>query len=182
MKLPGCISPYLYSLAAILAAGTMSLSYTGGAEQVFAQSQVQEAKENQSGTEDQEQKTDFQYWNDCEALTALQEYVQATTDEQSSDFIPQEDRIAVFDLDGTLVGEQGPIYFEWMMYCSRVLDDKNYTATEEQKKLAKEILEAAKNQSIPEGVEERECESLGDVFAGMTAEEFQDYVRDFLNL
>ena len=51
MKLPGCISPYLYSLAAILAAGTMSLSYTGGAEQVFAQSQVQEAKENQSGTE-----------------------------------------------------------------------------------------------------------------------------------
>lgn len=34
---------------------------------------------------------------------ALIEYANNVTDEKSADFIPQKDRIAVFDLDGTLL-------------------------------------------------------------------------------
>ena len=42
-------------------------------------------------------------WSDGAASKrAIEEYVAAVTDESSPDFIPQERRIAVFDLDGTL--------------------------------------------------------------------------------
>ena len=42
-------------------------------------------------------------WNeDAPAKTALEEYVKDVTDPASANFIPTEDRVAVFDLDGTL--------------------------------------------------------------------------------
>ncbi len=45
----------------------------------------------------------FSNWVDGAApIAALEEYVEKVTDEKSDDFIPIEDRIAVFDLDGTL--------------------------------------------------------------------------------
>ena len=119
-------------------------------------------------------------WNDGESLHALTEYMTVVTDPQSVDFIPVRDRIAVFDLDGTLIGEQYPIYFEWMLYCSRVLDDAAYTPTPEQIEIAGEVLDAAAARSIPEGVEQREHQGLGEVFAGMTNADFRAYVHDFL--
>ena len=47
----------------------------------------------------------FEYWNEGEVLTSLKSYVAAVTDKKSEDYIPVEDRIAVFDMDGTLVCE-----------------------------------------------------------------------------
>ncbi len=45
----------------------------------------------------------FPSWNNCEALSALQEYVADVTNPQSEHFIPVEDRIATFDMDGTFI-------------------------------------------------------------------------------
>jgi len=50
-------------------------------------------------------------WNDRAAKTAIIDFVTQTTREGSSQFIPVEDRIAVFDNDGTLWCEQ-PLYVE----------------------------------------------------------------------
>ena len=50
-------------------------------------------------------------WNDGESKTNIVNYVNAVTDKNSADFIPVKDRIAVFDNDGTLWGEQ-PVYFQ----------------------------------------------------------------------
>ena len=48
-------------------------------------------------------------WNDdAPAKAALVEYVESVTREGSPDFIPEESRIAVFDLDGTLMLETAP--------------------------------------------------------------------------
>ena len=48
----------------------------------------------------------FAQWNeDAPALHTLIEYVEKVTEEGSESFIPAEDRIAVFDMDGTLMGE-----------------------------------------------------------------------------
>ena len=56
----------------------------------------------------------FEQWNsDAPALNALIEYVESVTDESSPDFIPEPDRIAVFDMDGTLMGELYPAYLEY---------------------------------------------------------------------
>ena len=58
----------------------------------------------------------FAEWNpDAPALNALIEYVEAVTDPDSPDFIPEMDRIAVFDMDGTLMGELYPTYLEYYM-------------------------------------------------------------------
>ena len=61
----------------------------------------------------QQPKEYFTLWNQCEALTALKDYVKDVTNPTSANFIPVEDRIATFDMDGTFVGELYPTYFEY---------------------------------------------------------------------
>ena len=91
-------------------------------------------------------------WNDsAPAKKALTEYMNVVTNEKSADFIPVKDRIAVFDLDGTLFCETDPIYFDWVLYTQRVLDDENYKnqATEEQIALANDLRENTKSPARP---------------------------------
>jgi phosphoglycolate phosphatase-like HAD superfamily hydrolase len=54
-------------------------------------------------------------WNDGPAKQAIVEFVQKTTDKSSPMFVPQEERIAAFDQDGTLWVEH-PIYTQ-VIYC-----------------------------------------------------------------
>lgn len=49
-------------------------------------------------------------WNDTASKQSIINYVQTVTNTEGSDFIPKEDRIAVFDNDGTLWSEK-PMYF-----------------------------------------------------------------------
>jgi phosphoserine phosphatase len=54
-------------------------------------------------------------WNDGPAKQAILDFVRATTDPSSPSHVPREDRIAVFDQDGTLWVEQ-PLYTQ-VVYC-----------------------------------------------------------------
>ena len=54
-------------------------------------------------------------WNDGPARQAISEFVRATTDRASPNYVPPEDRIAVFDQDGTLWVEH-PLYTQ-VVYC-----------------------------------------------------------------
>jgi phosphoglycolate phosphatase-like HAD superfamily hydrolase len=54
-------------------------------------------------------------WNDGPARKAIVEFVRATTEQSSPDFVPAAERIATFDQDGTLWVEH-PMYGQ-MMYC-----------------------------------------------------------------
>ena len=54
-------------------------------------------------------------WNDAEAKKAILDFVQATTERTSPKFVPEPERIATFDQDGTLWVEQ-PIYSQ-VVYC-----------------------------------------------------------------
>ena len=80
---------------------------------------------------EQPTKTYFSLWNDCEALTVLKTYVEDVTNPQSANFIPEADRIATFDMDGTFVGELYPSYFEYNLLEYRALEDTSYTAPAE---------------------------------------------------
>jgi len=71
-----------------------------------------------------ESKNDLSLWTDtARAKKALINYMKTITDPSSPDFIPVENRIAIFDLDGTLILETAPTYFDWKMFEHRVLDD-----------------------------------------------------------
>jgi phosphoglycolate phosphatase-like HAD superfamily hydrolase len=54
-------------------------------------------------------------WNDGPAKDAIRNFMRATTDSSSPDFVPLEERIATFDQDGTLWVEH-PIYPQ-VVYC-----------------------------------------------------------------
>ena len=125
----------------------------------------------------------FELWNDCEALTGLKEYVTAVTNEKSKDFIPVEDRIAVFDMDGTLCGELFPEYIEYLLLAYRCLDDPTYQADEELKAVATLIRESGKEYKTPNvaDFDQVHGKAQAKAFAGMTSDEFITYVKNFLN-
>ena len=54
-------------------------------------------------------------WNDGPTKQAITKFVQTTTDQSSSSFVPEEKRIATFDQDGTLWVEH-PVYTQ-VLYC-----------------------------------------------------------------
>ena len=50
-------------------------------------------------------------WRDGDSRSAIVDFVESVTDPGGENFVPIDDRIAVFDNDGTLWAEQ-PIYFQ----------------------------------------------------------------------
>jgi hypothetical protein len=70
---------------------------------------------------------DFRCWNaDSPALRKIVRFVEDAKNPHSAGFIPAEDRIAVFDMDGTFYCETAPLYFQETMFLYRALDDKGY--------------------------------------------------------
>ena len=125
----------------------------------------------------------FKYWTDgSQSLAQLKNYVEDVTNENSSNYIPPEDRIATFDMDGTLIGEKAPIYSEWKMYAHRVLEDPDYKdkASVKQIETANQIIEAGKTGVIPENLELDHATCQAEVFAGLTIEQYRDYVRNYM--
>ncbi|WP_120511315.1 HAD family hydrolase [Photobacterium salinisoli] len=61
-------------------------------------------------------------WNDTATKQQMMQFVQQTTDKNSPQFVPVEERIAVFDNDGTLWAEQ-PAYFQLFYAIDRVKDE-----------------------------------------------------------
>jgi len=58
-------------------------------------------------------------WNETDTKKAIMDFVQAVTSKDKPTFVPQEDRIAVFDNDGTLWAEQ-PMYFQFFFTMDRL--------------------------------------------------------------
>ncbi len=124
----------------------------------------------------------FSYWTqNAEAKQKLVAYIKDVTNKSSKNFIPVEDRIATFDMDGTFLCETAPYYFEWMLYLERALYDNSYTPSQADKTYAKSIEEGIrKTGKFPKGVDVDEAKSQESVFAGMTPAEYEAYVKKFM--
>ena len=123
----------------------------------------------------------FPSWNeDSEALAELVEFVSNAVDESSPNYIEPADRIATFDMDGTILCEKAPIYIDWCMTMYRVLDDPTYEPTEEEVDSMEQTRDHAYNLGEtfkPEGLSKDDL--ISTAFAGMTPEEFHSYVVNF---
>ncbi len=119
--------------------------------------------------------------SDAEARTQLTAYVNAITDESSADFIPVRDRIAVFDLDGTLFCETDPNYFDYTLLKYRVLEDPAYKdkASDFEKEVANKIKEQNETGKSFSGLEVDHGKAVASAFAGMTIGEFNAYIQEF---
>ena len=69
-------------------------------------------------------------WRETTAKQSIVEFVAAVTAPDSPDFIPERDRIAVFDNDGTLWTEQ-PVYAQLMFALDRAAELGHPTSLEE---------------------------------------------------
>ena len=121
------------------------------------------------------------YWeSDSPAMASIVDYVAAVTDEKSPSFVPEEERIAVFDMDGTLYGELFPTYFDECLLLHRLLHDESYEASPEDRAWA----QAAENALLcgePEPDSPRSSAQMAaEAFRGFTVEEYRAYVRAFM--
>lgn len=122
-------------------------------------------------------KDNLSLWYDqAPAKQALTSYVQTVTDKKSPDFIPPERRVAVFDLDGTLILETAPTYFDWALFEHRVLDDPNYKPTSTQLAAAR----ASREQGIFPPLNDNREKMVAQAYQGLTVEEFYAFVRAFM--
>ena len=164
-------------ICAALTAGLIALGTFGVVDAMprdqIAQIQVKKAK-------------DFKYWTkDAVAKQKLIEFVTDVTNKKSKNFIPVEDRLAVFDMDGTFIGESMPCYFEWMLYLERALNDPDYMPSPEDRAYA-EMVDAEiraghfMTGKFPKGIDLGEAKSQQSVFAGMTPKDYEAYVKRFM--
>ncbi|MDO5120392.1 MAG: HAD family hydrolase [Coriobacteriales bacterium] len=149
-----------------------------GAEQDAAESE----EEHTTGFTLVEGEDPLSLWADDAPLKKeLVAYVEAVTDESSPDFIPVENRIATFDVDGTLLNETDPNYFDYTLLVHRVLEDPDYKdkASDFEKSVANKIVDQNENGTKYEELPVEHGQAVASAFAGMTVDEFYDYVHEF---
>lgn len=118
-------------------------------------------------------------WNDGPAKKAILDFVQATADRASKDFVPADQRIATFDQDGTLWVEY-PVYTQ-IMYCfdrvpAVVAQRPDLKNEEPFKTVLSGDREAIAKLSVPD------IEKIGiATLTGMTTEEFTSEVTKWLS-
>ena len=123
----------------------------------------------------------FKLWNSCSSLTLLKEYVQDVTNKKSKNYIPVEDRIATFDMDGTFIGELYPTYFEYNLLEYRGLDDPTYINKDES------VVAAAQNirdfvregVALPDHFDMIHAYAAAKAYAGMSVVQFDAYVKEY---
>ena len=126
---------------------------------------------------------DFKYWNNnSPTMKKIVNFVEEAINPNSKNYIPPEDRIATFDMDGTFYCETAPLYFQETMFLYRVLEDKSYTPPKDLLNLAKTIRPKVYNKEKLTAEENKlYIEGLTKAYAGMTPEEYRAYVRKFMD-
>lgn len=126
--------------------------------------------------------TAFPSWNaDSDSLQALVSFVAEATDETSDGYVPPEDRIATFDMDGTLISEKAPVYIDYCLMLYRVLEDPNYQADVEAIEACTVIRANADQGIIDNSLGDAKNQTFARVFEGMTPDEFRTYANEFFD-
>lgn len=138
-----------------------------------------------SCNETNSEKQYFSLWNidKSASIRLLKEYVEDVTNEKSKNFIPVEDRIATFDMDGTFVGELYPTYFEYNLLEYRVFEDESYKdkAPEDVKEAAQTIRDYSRGQisKFPDHFDMIHAHAAAKAYSGLTLSEFDNFVKDY---
>ena len=117
-------------------------------------------------------------WNDGPAKQAIMKFVTDVTTQGASTFVARSDRIAVFDNDGTLWSEQ-PLYFQFMFVVDRIKAMAPRHPEWNGREPFKSIL-AGDMKTALAGGEKAAAEMMAATHSGMTTEEFETQVSDWL--
>lgn len=118
-------------------------------------------------------------WNEGPAKQSIIDFVESVATEGSPDFVPEAERIATFDNDGCLWSEQ-PAYFQLFFAMDRVKamagDHPEWKTTQPFQAVLEDDMEA-----LAASGEHGLLELVMASHAGMTTDEFDQTVRDWLD-
>ena len=117
-------------------------------------------------------------WNEGAAKESITAFVEKVTKEGSPDFVPVPERIAVFDNDGCLWGEQ-PMYFQAFFALDRVKALAPQHPEWKEKEPFASILKGDVKAALAGG-EKALVELVMATHAGLTTEEFEKAVTDWI--
>ncbi|MGR9080969.1 HAD family hydrolase [Rhizobium leguminosarum] len=117
-------------------------------------------------------------WNDTASKAAIVSFVDKVTEQGSPDFVPEPERVAVFDNDGTLWVEH-PIYIQLAFALDRVKVLAPQHPEWKETQPFKAVLEGDLKALAASG-EKGLVELIMTTHAGMTSSDFQKIVTDWL--
>ena len=117
-------------------------------------------------------------WNETEPKAAIIAFVEKVTTENTPDFVPEVERIAVFDNDGTLWTEQ-PMYVQLAFALDRVKSMAFEHPDWKDTQPFKAVLEGDMKALAAAG-EKGLLEIIAATHAGMTSDEFQKIASDWI--
>jgi haloacid dehalogenase-like hydrolase len=117
-------------------------------------------------------------WTDGAAKEAIVAFVRATTTQGSPRFVPPAERIATFDNDGTLWAEQ-PLYFQLLFALDRVKALAPQHPEWKTEEPFASLLKGDVGKALAGG-EKAIAEIVMVTHAGMTTEEFEKIVKDWI--
>jgi len=117
-------------------------------------------------------------WNDTASKRAIVSFVEKTTAQDSPDFVPIPERVAVFDNDGTLWAEQ-PMYFQLFFALDRIRALAPQHPEWQEKEPFASLLKGDGKAALAEG-EKAILEIIMATHAGMTTTEFEKIVNDWI--
>jgi haloacid dehalogenase-like hydrolase len=117
-------------------------------------------------------------WNEGPAKQAIIDFVGRVTSQGSADFVPEPERIAVFDNDGTLWSEQ-PVYFQFLFAMAKAAEkaaaDPAWAATPALKAAA-----AGDMAAVMKGGQDAMLEVVNATHSGISVEDFQAEVAAWI--
>jgi len=117
-------------------------------------------------------------WNNDISKQRILDFVASVTDPDNGSFVPENERIATFDNDGTLWSEK-PTYFQLLFIIDRVkamaVDHPEWATTQPFQAVLEDDMTALKSAGM-NGL----LELAMATHAGMTTEEFETIVKDWL--
>jgi phosphoserine phosphatase len=116
----------------------------------------------------------LQSWRDGAAKEQIRSFVEEVTTEGSAYFVPENQRRAFFDMDGTLLCEK-PNYIEVVLAERRLLEKTNTDPTLAEKPIYKAILSGDIDYLY-----KHVKEVITEAFAGETLESYINFCRNFL--
>lgn len=117
-------------------------------------------------------------WRDGASREAIVAFVGAVTREGTPDYVPPEARVAVFDNDGTLWAEQ-PMYFQLFFAIDRVKAMAPEHPEWREQEPFRSVL-AGDVKAALAGGEKAILQIVAATHAGMTTEEFEQQVKDWI--
>jgi phosphoglycolate phosphatase-like HAD superfamily hydrolase len=117
-------------------------------------------------------------WNNGKSRQSIVDFVEKVTKPGSPDFVPAAERIATFDNDGTLWAEQ-PMYFQFLFAFDRVKVLAPQHPEWKDKEPFASLLKGDLKGALAGG-EKALMEIVGATHSGLTTEEFEKIVREWI--